>query len=107
MTQKCVICNIRPARPDKGYCANCEARIKARESTATKHENTVVKYLVYRGNVVGLVPSGNGTFKATAVTINPDRLPKDKTINLDRYCEGFDRSQIRKFKAAIALVYAV
>ena len=107
MTQKCVICNIRPARTDKGYCANCEARIKARKSTAGKHGSAIVKYLVYRGNVVGLVPSGNGTFRATAVSINPKRLPKDRTINLDRYCPGFERSQIRKFKAAVALVYAV
>lgn len=104
MTQKCVICNIRPAR-NGGYCSNCEARIKARKST--KHDSAIVKYLIYRGDVVGLVPDGNGTYKPVAVSTNPNRLPKDRTIDLDHYCEGFDRSQIKKFKAAVALVYAV
>jgi len=104
MTQKCSICEVRPARTDKGYCANCEAQMgKERKKNGQK----VVKYLVYRGNVAGLVPDSNGTYKPIAVSINPERLPKDRTINLDYYCPGFDRSQIKKFKAAIALVYAV
>jgi len=89
---------------DKGYCANCAARMGKGQK---KNEQKPVKYLVYRGNAVGLVPSGNGTFRPIAVSINPDRLPRDRVINLDYYCEGFDRSQIKKFKAAVALVYAV
>lgn len=105
---KCVICNHRPARTEKGYCANCEAHVQKEAQGGTgMHRDTVAKYLVYRGNVVGLVPSGNGTLKSVPVRANPERLPKSKVINLDYYCEGYDRKTIKRFKAAVLQAYPI
>lgn len=104
---KCVICNHRPARTAEGYCANCAAQVeKARESTR-KHDAKPVKYLTYKGNVVGLFSNGDGTLKSRLMHGNPERLPKDKTLDLNKYCSGFDRSQIKRFKACVLkLAYA-
>lgn len=105
VTQKCVICGLRPAR-NGGYCANCEARVQKERGKNGKNEQKLVKYLHYRGNVAGLLPSGNGTYKAVAVGTSLDRLPKGKVIDLDHYCEGFDRRMIKRFKKAVLQVCA-
>lgn len=96
---RCVICEKRPSLEGSGYCHNCNAQIEAEKRR--KRRPAPVKYLVYRGHVVGLFPNGNGTLKAELLKREPERLPKSKVINLDRYCEGFDRDQIKKFKRCV------
>jgi len=39
--------------------------------------------------------------KAQLLKRNPDNLPKRKTIDLNRYCEGFTRAKIKDFKACV------
>lgn len=60
---------------------------------------------MYRGVTVGLHKhkgKGNGdngdTFTAEFITRDPEKLPKSKMINLDTYCKGFTREQVKKLK---------
>ena len=82
-------------------------RRKLRRSGGAAQNDKPVKFLTYRGNVVGLFSNGDGTLKSRLMNSNPERLPKDKTLDLNKYCPGFDRSQIKRFKACVLkLAYA-
>lgn len=99
MTQKCVVCNHRPARTDEGYCSICASKIETEQRHKEMQDGKPVKYLTYRDSIVGLFKNGNGKLKARLLGGNPDLLPKSKVIDLNHYCPGFDRSQIKAFKA--------
>ncbi len=96
---KCIICESRPAVTDSGYCHNCAQKITAdeRNRKAPKPD----KYLTYRGGVVGLFEDKDDKYRCEALTISAKRLPKTKTVNLNRYCEGYTRQQIKAFKRAV------
>ena len=95
---KCVICEKRPARL-KGLCVNCSDRFEAERGR--KKADRPVKFFTYRGYVVGLYPNGDRTLRAKLLKRNPDNLPKNKTLDLNRYIEGFTREQVKRFKACI------
>jgi len=98
---KCVICERRPARTDEGYCVNCASKLDAeRHKRATQSEEPV-KFLTYRGYVVGLYRNGNGMLTPKLLRRSPDNLPKKRTLNLNRYCEGFTRQEVKRFKACV------
>lgn len=95
---KCIICNQRPAH--KGcYCVNCLAKIAAERKC--KQLQKPEKFLTYRGFVVGLYRNGDRTLEARLLKRNPDLLPKKKTLDLNRYVEGFTRERIKAFKACV------
>ena len=96
---KCLICDKRPQREGSRYCGNCGAKVEA--DTRRRRPSEPEKFLTFRGNVVGLFPNGDGMLRSRLLSRSPERLPKGKTIDLDHYCPGFDRGQIRKFKAAV------
>jgi hypothetical protein len=60
-------------------------------------------YLAYQGSVVGLFLKAGTQDILTGqlITNSIDALPKSKVINLDHWCEGFDRDQIKRFKACV------
>ena len=94
---KCVICEHRPAIGN-GRCAQCASQIaKMSRPTTTQPRH----FLTYRGHVVGLFPNGGGTLKPQLLARSPKHLPQGKTIDLNRYCEGYTREVIKKFKACI------
>lgn len=101
---KCVICGRRPRRED-GYCANCAAKMAA--EVRLRMSDKPEKFLVYRGNVVGLFPNGDGMLRARLLRRSAECLPKSRTIFLDHYCPGFTREQIKRFKAAVLKLAAV
>lgn len=98
---KCVICTHRPARTDEGYCKTCASQIEAEQRHRRMQSEKPVKYLTYRGSIVGLFKNGNKKLEARLLRGNPELLPKSKVLDLNKYCPGFDRSQIRKMKACI------
>ncbi|MDD2730825.1 MAG: hypothetical protein PHW33_01730 [Candidatus Portnoybacteria bacterium] len=106
MKRKCIICEVRPVQKGHaaGYCKQCADQIAARSARAPKTE--VEKYLYYRGKVAAVIytHSENGVrkFKVVQVFKSVDTLPKGKVINLDTYCEGYTRDQIKKFKRVLA-----
>ena len=98
---KCIICDRRPAANERGWCATCTAQIEA-DQRRRSNGGEPVKYLHYRGHVVGLFPNGNGALEARLLpTKSLGSIPKEHTIDLDRYCDGFSRDQIKRFKATI------
>jgi hypothetical protein len=94
---KCVVCGVRPMTV-RGRCRTCDDQITA--ATNRRRTEKPEKYLTYRGIVVGLFQSGTGKLRGRLLRVSDTRLPKYKTINLNEYCEGFDRTQIKSFKAA-------
>jgi len=96
--RKCVICGVRPAN-GSGRCHVCGDQIDAvkRRKKAT---DKPVKFLTYRGIVVGLYPESAGKLRGRIMRRNDSRLPKCRTINLNQYCDGFTRETIKRFKAA-------
>ena len=95
---KCVICERRPAR-NGAFCVNCATKIVA--ETRRKANGKPSSFLTYRGHVVGLFPNGGGTVKAQLLQRSADNLPKSKVINLNIWCEGFDRETIKRFKRTV------
>jgi len=95
---KCVICEQRPAKGD-GHCIQCAGKIaKMRKASATVQPQ---HFLTYRGHVVGLYPNGDKTLKPRLLGRSAEHLPKRKTLDLNRYCEGFSRETIKRFKACV------
>jgi len=96
--RKCHICGVRPASTEQGFCHNCQAQLEAdrrRKRQASKPD----KYVTYRGVTIALFKKdGKDEYKPVFSTHDPDKLPKSKLINLDIYCPGFTREQIKKLK---------
>ena len=95
---KCLICEKRPAA-ETGFCRHCNQKM-ATEATARANDQPV-HFIAYQGAVMGLYRNGGDTLKPRLLKRDVDHLPKYRTINLDRYCPGFTREQIKRFKAAI------
>lgn len=95
---KCIICLRRPAKGN-GYCANCASQIEAEKRR--KQADEPVKFLTYRGHVVGLYRNGNGRLTPKLLKRSPENLPKTKTLDLNTYIEGFTREEIKRFKACV------
>ena len=98
---KCLICEHRPAR--NGYaCPICNQQIEkeTRRREMAKADDKPLLYATWRGMSVGFVMQGSitaTTFKAIRV----NKVPSRGTINLDGYCQGYTRGQVRKMKSAI------
>jgi len=95
--RKCLICGVRPATTDQGFCHNCQTSIDA-EKRRKRQATNADKYVTYRGVTVALRKNGEGEYKAAFSTVNPERIPKSRLINLDVYCPGYTREQIKKLK---------
>ena len=95
----CIICEQRPARTAEGQCRNCASKIEAERKL--RAPDKPVKYLTYRGNVVGLFRNGGTALKARLLKRSPYGLPKRITLDLNTYLPGFDRAQIKAFKACV------
>jgi len=94
----CVICERRPANGN-GFCHNCDSKLETQRKR--KNGNQPKHFLTYRGHVVGLFHNGKGMLEARLLKRNPNNLPKRKTLDLNRYCEGFTRAKIKEFKACV------
>jgi hypothetical protein len=95
----CAICGKRPAVEGSAFCHNCLQKVESERRSRRKPEPR--HFLTYQGHVVGLYPDGQGKLNAQLLRRNPDNLPKSKTVNLDRYCEGFSRETIKAFKRCV------
>lgn len=95
---KCPICEVKPVRAGGRFCNNCQQGIDA--ETARRTPAKAVKFLHYRGIVVGLFPKAKeaGVFVPRLIRRDVEKLPKCRTFDLDGYVEGFDREQVKAFK---------
>jgi hypothetical protein len=96
---KCLICERQPRQEGQLYCGNCASKLASERRRSQRPEP--LKYATYRGHVVGFYPNGDGKLQPRLVMRDPSKLPQSKTINLDVYCPGFTREQVKKIKRAI------
>lgn len=96
--RKCVICDRRPAK-EGAFCANCNSHIEAERNA--RQADKPVKFLTYRGHVVGMYPNGNGKLIARLLKRSPKYLPKSRTLDLNTYLHGFTRDKIKAFKRTV------
>jgi len=59
------------------------------------------RYVSYHGHVVGFYHNGNGTFVPSYYGMSTAKIPKGKLLDLDNYCPGFTREQVKKLKATV------
>lgn len=94
---KCIICKRRPSR-NGGYCTNCASKIEA--DKRCRQADSPVKFLTYRGHVVGLCHN-NGRLTPRLLRRNAETLPRTRTLDLNTYIDGFTREEIKRFKACV------
>lgn len=97
---KCLICS----RKTKGdpYCQQHQRQLdKVREEERRRKQPKAVKYVCYRGHVIGFFKDGGNQLKPSYVGMSTSGIPKGKLINLNEYCEGYTRQQIKKLKATV------
>ena len=92
---KCLICGVRPSNGES-YCKHCTSQIEAERRR--KQTPQPFRYVTYQGITFEFRAGKDGTFIPHYITHNPDTLPQKLLINLDKYCEGFTREQVKKLK---------
>lgn len=101
----CMICSHRPAKAETAFCGICQSKIDANRN-GSRHDEPV-KYVVYKGDVVGFFRNGGDKLSPRLVQRKPEGLPKSKTIDLNTYIEGYTREQVKKLKATFKVLTAV
>lgn len=96
---RCVICGERPASQKSAYCPVCNKSLK--RNRAKRVRPTIEKFVVYHGFVVGLVRNGDHKYKGQLLNRSVENLPKSKTINLDQYCDGYTREQVKNLQRSV------
>ncbi len=100
----CCMCGKRTPMAGKSRCHNCEQKIQADCTRARKRGPGFWKYIVWHTEVVGVRRVGNGKVTYEFLKREPYdkdgklRLPAAKTIDLNKYCPGYDRDQIKHMK---------
>jgi len=94
--RKCQICGRRPAASEQGYCSHCQAQIEA--ARRSKRQPKVFRYVTYRGVTFAFYNGNGDKLRVQLCNRNPETLPERLLINLDTYCPGFMREQIKKMK---------
>jgi len=93
---KCQICGLRPASMERGFCKNCYAKLEAEKRR--KRTPAPFRYVTYRGVTVAFHKNGGDRLSPEIVKRDPENLPQKRLINLDQYCPGFTRDQVKKLK---------
>lgn len=115
----CSLCGKRPAAKGNTRCNVCIRAIEAIHKADKERRNgyhKAFRYAVWKGMGVAFVPNGKaGTFKVVALPQSVatsrfergkrkgelSKLPKARTIDLDKFCHGYTREQVKKLKLAI------
>jgi hypothetical protein len=93
--RKCLICGVRPSN-GQSYCKQCSSQIEAEKRRKAKPKP--FRYVTYQGTTFEFRAGKNGTFVPHYTTRNPETLPQNLLINLNKYCDGFTREQVKKLK---------
>jgi hypothetical protein len=94
---KCIICGLKPATTGY-YCHNCKAKLSTYAGRLPEKPHY---YLVYKEHVVGLYTNQRGRLSPRLLRRNAEKLPKSNTINLNNFCQGYDRATIKRMKRCV------
>lgn len=112
----CTQCGRRPRPKDNSRmaCVPCADQIEQAQALERKRRqaspsnlSNYWKLLYWKGHVIGLTyhdedplhPTVQGHYLRWQET--PDGLPKCRTVNLNQWCEGYDKGQIRAMKEMV------
>jgi hypothetical protein len=95
-TRKCQICGLRPASTERGFCHNCQAQIEA--DKRRKQQPKPFRYVTYQGVTIAFHNGNGDKLTPRLIMRDPLKLPKQLLINLNEYCPGFTRNQVKKLK---------
>ena len=96
--RKCLICGVRPVNGGS-YCSQCTSKIEAEKRHKAKPKP--FRYATYKGTTIEFHANGKGTFVPQLCGRNPEKLPHKLLINLNEWCEGFTREQVKKLKRQV------
>lgn len=103
--RKCTLCPDRIAPPGMAHCRPCEKHLqvaiteKRARARAGDWKHGLFKVAYWRGCAIGFYSNGaTDTLGVRPLSKELKDLPKGKLINLDAYCEGYDRDQIAMMK---------
>lgn len=96
-SNKCVICG-RHKSIDGLYCRQHKIAV---DKAMPREKSKAFRYACYRGHVVGFYKTPNGNYKPSYVGMSLRSIPKSILINLDNYCPGFNRQQVKRLKAVV------
>ena len=95
--RKCHICGLRPASSERGFCHNCQAGYEAEKRR--RRQPMPFRYVTHRGVTVQFLKhNGEDVLIPQLCGRDPDNLPKSRLINLNQYCPGYTRDQVKKLK---------
>jgi hypothetical protein len=84
--------------------SRCQQR-RARQSWRFK----LYKVIRHKGHLVGLYekPGQPEILEPRALTVSMRSVPKRLLIDLDTYCPGFERAQVKRMKKAVAQIHGL
>lgn len=99
---KCMICDTRPATIGS-FCRNCHGAIEAetRRSQESRRVPAPDRFITYQGKVIAMFDQGGGMGKYQRYNKEPGKLVKAKTIDLNVFCDGFARDEIKRLKRLV------
>jgi len=113
---RCAIC-ARPYRlrsnGSNGYCQQCKRLVEREQSRCQQHKARrswrfrLYKVIRHKGRLVGFYekPGQPDHLEPRAVTVSVRSVPKCLLIDLDTYCPGFNREQVKRMKRVVAQVH--
>jgi hypothetical protein len=70
-------------------------------SQASRRKIAPNRYVTYQDKVISMIDLGHGMGKYTPAEIDPGKLPKAKTIDLNVFCPGLTREEVKRLKRLV------
>jgi len=102
---ECIFCDRETK--NGAYCQEHYRLVESERAKAKAQKQkgdwwrTALHYFHYQGIVIGVFRNGDKGLVTNLIHKPLEKLPKGKVYDLDHYCDGFDRHQIKKIKAHI------
>jgi hypothetical protein len=96
----CIICGRRH-KNGGAYCQlHARELDKQRQEQKARKGKNAFRYVQYHGHVVGFYRDGD-KFRPSYVGMSVNGIQKSRLINLDEYCEGYTREQVKRLKVIV------
>ena len=115
---RCAICErsyrLR-SNGSNGYCQQCARNIE-RETNRSKRRKTrqswrfrLYKVVHHKGHLVGFYqkPGEPEKLQVKPLSVSVAGVPKSLLVDLDKYCPGYNRQQVKRMKMAVARAHGL
>ena len=99
---KCLICDERPAVIGV-YCRQCSQQLKAEKHPRHRTDKAAVLPAMspIRARSLPCIDLGNGMGKYTPANLQPDKLPRARTIDLNTFCPQLTKEEVKRLKRLV------